>query len=174
MHIMVVGQAKSGTTALYSAILESLSGRVFTLFEPRSTEQMETVLSATGYEHTLTEVLLGEAVKSRFDFTLPDKIVSTSRDPRDNVSNSSRREWIAGALDQFDVGGSDSGLLKNGCLYCRLALTRDLLKPPYRCAGWSQTPLERQWLRLRPQRCFSSAISLPLDWTGPDVNALGR
>ena len=85
MHIVVVGPAKSGTTALYFALLESLQGRVHTLFEPQTARQMESVFGAAGHDHTLTKVLLGEAVKSHFDFTAHDKVVYLRRDPRDNV-----------------------------------------------------------------------------------------
>ncbi len=85
MHIVVVGPAKSGTTALYFALLESLQGRVHTLFEPQTAPQMEAVFGVADHDHTLTKVLLGEAVKSHFDFTAYDKIVYLSRDPRDNV-----------------------------------------------------------------------------------------
>jgi hypothetical protein len=85
MHIVVVGPAKSGTTALYFAVLKSLQGRVFTLFEPQTAPQMEAVFGVADHDHTLTKVLLGEAVNSHIDFTAADKIVFLSRDPRDNV-----------------------------------------------------------------------------------------
>ncbi len=85
MHILLVGPAKSGTTALFFAIRESLDGSVLTLFEPQNSAQMEAVFTASGHDHTLTKVLLGEAANSDFDFTRPDRIVYISRDPRDNV-----------------------------------------------------------------------------------------
>jgi hypothetical protein len=85
MHIFVVGQAKSGTTALYSGILQALPGKVFTLHEPTSAQQMESVFSAGGADHTLSKVLLGEAVSSGFDFSRADKLVYICRDPRDNL-----------------------------------------------------------------------------------------
>jgi hypothetical protein len=85
MHILLVGPAKSGTTALFFAIRESLDGSVLTLFEPQNSAQMEAVFTASGHDHTLTKVLLGEAANSDFDFTRPDRVVYISRDPRDNV-----------------------------------------------------------------------------------------
>lgn len=39
MKIAVIGQAKTGTTALFTSVLQGLTGKVDTIFEPRKRQQ---------------------------------------------------------------------------------------------------------------------------------------
>ncbi len=82
MHYLVAGQGKSGTTALFACLEQSLPGPLHTSFEPRRPEQVTAVFGATGVEHTLSKVKL-----QYLDENIPverfDRIVLIVRDPRD-------------------------------------------------------------------------------------------
>jgi hypothetical protein len=78
MKILIIGQAKSGTTALYHALKQSLSGKYTSLFEPKS------YLANDGDQFTLAKVLINEFVNID-DFDNFDKKILIVRDPRDNL-----------------------------------------------------------------------------------------
>lgn len=92
--ILILGAAKSGTTALFYAIRKALVGRfgiaVEGLFEPRHAEEISGYLSSTADPVHLVKGLLGPLLRSggRSLGSLSeefDKKVIIYRDPRDNV-----------------------------------------------------------------------------------------
>ncbi len=78
MKILLAGQAKSGTTALYCALQQTLPSTYTCLFEPLS----YTSASRDGYE--LAKVQINELAKLD-DFEAFDKKILVVRDPRDNL-----------------------------------------------------------------------------------------
>ena len=77
MKILIAGQAKSGTTALYYALRQTLPPKYTCLFEPRS--------NTTGRDEcVLAKVLINPSFKSD-DFETFNKKILIVRDPRDNL-----------------------------------------------------------------------------------------
>jgi len=77
MKILIAGQAKSGTTALYYALKQTLPRKYTCLFEPRSNK-------AVRGDGVLAKVLINEFLKID-DFATFDKKILIVRDPRDNL-----------------------------------------------------------------------------------------
>lgn len=77
MKILVAGQAKSGTTALYYALKQTLPRKYTCLFEPRRYD-------AAGSECVLAKVLINPSLKPD-DFDTFHKKILIVRDPRDNL-----------------------------------------------------------------------------------------
>jgi hypothetical protein len=78
MKILIAGQAKSGTTALYYALKQTLLRKYTCLFEPQS-------YTAAGRDGcVLAKVLIDPAVKVD-DFETFHKKILIVRDPRDNL-----------------------------------------------------------------------------------------
>lgn len=78
MKIVIAGQAKSGTTALYYALKQSLPRKYTCLFEPRSYN------AADREGRVLAKVLINPSVKLD-DFETFHKKIFLVRDPRDNL-----------------------------------------------------------------------------------------
>jgi hypothetical protein len=78
MKILVAGQAKSGTTALYYALKQALPRNYTCLFEPRS------YTGAGSDGCVLAKVLINPSVKAG-DFETFHKKILIVRDPRDNL-----------------------------------------------------------------------------------------
>lgn len=78
MKILIVGQAKSGTTALYSALKQSLPPDYTYLFEPKRYTR------ASGDGRELAKVLISDSVRVE-EFEAFDKKILLVRDPRDNL-----------------------------------------------------------------------------------------
>ena len=86
MRIAVIGQAKSGTTALFSSVLQGLAGKVDTIFEPHQKQHLEGVYSVKpGYDHTLAKILIGQIHQFGIDTSRIEKAILIVRDPRDNL-----------------------------------------------------------------------------------------
>lgn len=83
MHYLVAGQGKSGTTALFACLEQSLPGPLHTSFEPRRPEQITEVFDATGVAHTLSKVKLQYLDEKSVPVERFDRIVLIVRDPRD-------------------------------------------------------------------------------------------
>src|SRR5688500_13798519 len=78
MRILIAGQAKSGTTALYYALKQTLPRKYTCLFEPHSTT------AAAGDRHVLAKVLINPTLRPDAFETFDRKILIV-RDPRDNL-----------------------------------------------------------------------------------------
>ena len=83
MHYLVAGQGKSGTTALFACLEQSLPGPLHTSFEPRKPEQIAAVFAATGVANTLSKVKLQYLDEETVDIGRFDRTVLIVRDPRD-------------------------------------------------------------------------------------------
>ncbi len=83
MHYLVAGQGKSGTTALFACLQQSLPSDTYTSFEPRRPEQIATVFEVTGAANTLSKVKLQYLDDPMVDVSRFDKTVLIVRDPRD-------------------------------------------------------------------------------------------
>lgn len=93
MNILIHGVGKTGTTALFYAIRQALSGNVAELFEPGQ-PALDAALSASP-EHVLAKVLLREMIQIPYE-RFPSKIMIV-RDPRDTlVSRLLYAVWHAG------------------------------------------------------------------------------
>lgn len=77
MRILIAGQAKSGTTALYYALKQTLPRKYTCLFEPRSNDA-----AAVG-GRVLAKVLINPSLK--LDDGIFHKKILLVRDPRDNL-----------------------------------------------------------------------------------------
>ncbi|WP_299697867.1 hypothetical protein [Hydrocarboniphaga sp.] len=87
---MILGAAKSGTTALFYAIQNTLNKRHGTavkgLFEPTTTQRIEEYLASGSDRVPLIKVLLGLFIRKGMDLSQAfDKKIIIYRDPRDNV-----------------------------------------------------------------------------------------
>lgn len=78
MKILIAGQAKSGTTALFYALKQTLPRKYTCLFEPRG------YAAANRDECVLAKVLINPSVKVE-DFETFNKKILIVRDPRDNL-----------------------------------------------------------------------------------------
>ena len=78
MKILIAGQGKSGTTALYCALQQTLPPTYTCLFEPLS------YIPAAGERCELAKVQINESAKID-DFEAFDKKILIVRDPRDNL-----------------------------------------------------------------------------------------
>jgi hypothetical protein len=88
--IMILGAAKSGTTALFYAIRNTLIKRhglaVEGLFEPTETSKIKNYLATGSDRIPLVKMLLGPFIRNELgDFDAFDKKIIIYRDPRDNV-----------------------------------------------------------------------------------------
>ncbi|MCX7619055.1 hypothetical protein [Tepidiforma sp.] len=88
--ILILGAAKSGTTALFyavrNALTEGLGLRVEGLFEPRSPDDIRRYLRRSPDEVRLVKALLAPMLRRSMRFTdLFDRRIIIFRDPRDNV-----------------------------------------------------------------------------------------
>lgn len=77
MKLLIAGQAKSGTTALYYALKQTLPRKYTCLFEPRGN-------NAARHGCVLAKVLINPSLKSD-DFETFHKKILIVRDPRDNL-----------------------------------------------------------------------------------------
>jgi len=78
MKVVIAGQAKSGTTALYHALRQSMPGTCTCLFEPHAYS------AAPGEQPVLAKVLLNERLDLD-SFAEFGKKILLVRDPRDNL-----------------------------------------------------------------------------------------
>lgn len=79
MRVLVAGQGKSGTTALFFALKRSLPPDYVCLFEPTS-------YRAAGEDRVLAKIIVGDPTAVRFaDFEAFDKKILVVRDPRDTL-----------------------------------------------------------------------------------------
>lgn len=105
--ILVLGAAKSGTTALFYAVRNALRARgetVMGLLEPHQPEKVAAYLTGSGDTVRLVKALLSRTAEWIFDFADAfDRIVLIVRDPRDNVVSHAAfkpKDMIRG--DEFD------------------------------------------------------------------------
>jgi hypothetical protein len=85
MHYLVVGLAKTGTTALFTSLRAALPPDTETCFEPRTEEQFLHILSSGATRHTLTKAILGFITgEHKFARRFSPNILIV-RDPRDQV-----------------------------------------------------------------------------------------
>lgn len=82
MHYLIAGQGKSGTTALFACLEQSLPPDTHTSFEPRRPEQVASVFDVTA-PNTLSKVKLQYLDDRSVDVSRFDKTVLIVRDPRD-------------------------------------------------------------------------------------------
>lgn len=82
MKVLVLGTAKSGTTAVYTAIRNALGDETDYLYEPSQREEFEVVTRSVN-RNVLAKVFFTIASKVALDFSMFDKVVLLTRDPRD-------------------------------------------------------------------------------------------
>jgi hypothetical protein len=82
-HHLVLGMAKTGTTALFYGIKKKLPETAFLLFEPNTPQQWRSLLSH--HSVTLTKSLLKSYLVADIDPEIFKKIVVLVRDPRDQL-----------------------------------------------------------------------------------------
>lgn len=106
MHYLVAGQGKSGTTALFACLEQSLPGDTRTLFEPRNPAQIATVFESTGSANSLSKVKLQYLNDPTVDVSRFDKTVLIVRDPRDMLVSRLLYGFYefqqAGQLDEYE------------------------------------------------------------------------
>src|SRR5450631_2867014 len=82
-HYLVLGMAKTGTTALFYGIKKKLPETAFLLFEPNSPQQWRSL--ASRHSVTLTKSLLTSYLVADIDAGFFKKMVVLVRDPRDQL-----------------------------------------------------------------------------------------
>lgn len=85
MHILIAGQAKSGTTALFYAIRNALAEEPETLFEPQKPEEYDELFRQAEGRDSVTKTLLRALFRCNPSLKGFDKRILIVRDPRDNL-----------------------------------------------------------------------------------------
>ncbi len=83
MNYLIAGLAKSGTTMLFSRLLQAMVAPVETFFEPDQAGQLADILKPSTSFNTLTKVLIGRVLPGNEILAEFDKHVVIYRDPRD-------------------------------------------------------------------------------------------
>lgn len=108
MHYLVAGLARTGTTALFTALRQALPPGTRTFFEPRSEEEFEEILSYAGPDHTLTKALIGFITSdSKFARHFKPNILIV-RDPRDQIVSELLYRFYDFKVHN-DLGGYEEG-----------------------------------------------------------------
>lgn len=82
MKVLVLGMAKSGTTAVYTAIRNALGEDTDYLYEPSRLEEFDLVRNSTR-PNVLVKAFFSVVRRTSLDLSIFDKVVLLCRDPRD-------------------------------------------------------------------------------------------